>query len=421
MDNYLDKRRARRNNNHVAVCFLDIDLFKNVNDSFGHNVGDLYLIELGKRLSSSIRQTDTIVRFAGDEFVILMPEIPPHKTVPSVLSVVEKIQNALKEDFVTSSCSITPSLSIGIAIFPKDAEDTDSLLKCADTAMYHAKENKRGEYQFYSHEMNRVMIERLIIGQELQIAVREDQFYLTFQPQVDALNGKITGAEALIRWRHPEKGMISPEEFIPIAEDSGLINEIGDWIINRACIVTKQMIDENNSRPFRMSINISAKQFEQGDALIQKLNNAIQQSGLDHKHIEIEVTESILMKDLTKTIEILNNIRKTGVTVAVDDFGTGYSSLNYLRKLPIDVLKIDKSFTQEMQTHSTSAAIVSMIIQIAHLLKLRVIAEGVETNHQRNALLEEGCTHHQGYFYGKPMNLANLRKFLTEDSDTSSN
>ncbi|WP_177420018.1 EAL domain-containing protein [endosymbiont of Lamellibrachia barhami] len=413
-------RLARRNNHHVAVCFLDIDLFKNINDSFGHNVGDLYLIELGKRLSSSIRQTDTIVRFAGDEFVILMPEIPPHKTVPSVLSVVEKIQNALKADFVTSGYSITPSLSIGIAIFPKDAEDTDSLLKCADTAMYHAKENKRGEYQFYSHEMNRVMVERLIIEQELQIAIRDEQFYLTFQPQVDALNGKITGAETLIRWRHPEKGMISPEEFIPIAEDSGLINEIGDWIINKACIVTKQMIDENKSRPFRMSINISAQQFEQGEALIQTLNNAIEQSGLDHKHIEIEVTEGILMKDFTKTIEILKNIRKAGVTVAVDDFGTGYSSLNYLRKLPIDVLKIDKSFTQEMQTHSTSAAIVSMIIQIAHLLKLRVIAEGVETKHQCNALLEEGCTHHQGYFYGKPMNLANLRKLLAENSVTPS-
>jgi diguanylate cyclase (GGDEF)-like protein/PAS domain S-box-containing protein len=390
---------AKRHMHLVAVLFLDLDGFKHINDSLGHAIGDEVLQSVARRLRTCMRMPDTVSRQGGDEFVVLLQEV---KQPEDVAIAAMRILHALAEQHsIGQHEHLCVTASIGISIYPDDGLDAETLIKNADTAMYQAKENGRRNYQFYRPEMNIRAVERQSIEQHLRQALERNEFELHYQPKVNLRTRAITGVEALIRWNHPSRGRIPPKEFIPVAEDSGLILPIGAWVIHEACMQAQAWANAGLPR-MTMAVNVSPVQFED-ENFLDDLFAILGETGLAPISLELEMTEGILMKRPESTGSTLKLLREKGVRVAIDDFGTGYSSLSYLRKFPLDVLKIDQSFIRQLSTTPDETSIVSAIINIGRSLNLRLIAEGIETPEQLAFLQASQCDEGQGYLFGQPM------------------
>jgi diguanylate cyclase (GGDEF)-like protein/PAS domain S-box-containing protein len=389
---------ARRNKRKVAVLFLDMDGFKHINDSLGHPTGDMLIQSIGKSLVECVRTSDTVSRQGGDEFIVLLPEVEhPEDTVAAakrMLEVVASVHSIPQHD-------LQITCSIGVSVYPDDGLDAETLIKSADIALYQAKENGQSSYQFFQPAMNVRAVERQFIEQNLRRALSRHEFALHYQPIVNLKTQAITGAEALIRWNHPTRGLISPGEFIPIAEDSGLILPIGSWVLEEACRQVRAWRDAGLPE-MTMAVNVSSRQFQSAN-FTENLFRILFDIGLDPKFLELEVTESLLMKRPDFTASILNTLRERGVQVAIDDFGTGYSSLSYLSKLPIDTLKVDQSFVRQITKTPNETSIVAAIIGMGQNLKLRVVAEGVETVEELKFLQALGCEEAQGYLFSRPV------------------
>ena len=402
--------RAARQERIVAVLFLDLDNFKRINDTLGHNVGDELLKEVATRLTASVRLEDrvardtdgpvraNIARMGGDEFILILTELQQPQDAAMVA---RRILDALSHRFSLRSREVFVSASIGIALFPENGRDQDALLMNADTAMYKAKEQGRNTYQFYARAMNATAFERLSLENDLRRALERDEFLLHYQPKIDTASGEIVGSEALLRWQHPELGLISPATFVPLAEESGLIVPIGNWVLDTACRQNRAWQDLGHPL-LHVAVNMSGSNFRQKN-LLNLVGLALRENGLAARHLELEVTESMLMRDLEETVELLKRLKALGVRLAIDDFGTGYSSLSYLKRFSIDTLKIDRSFVNDIITDPDDRAITSAIIAMARSLDLSVVAEGVETLAQSELLQALGCSVMQGYFYGRPM------------------
>jgi len=399
--------RAQRSQKLVAMLFLDLDNFKRVNDTLGHVAGDQLLLEAVKRLTHSTRDSDTISRQGGDEFILLLNEIPDMETVERVAA---DILRLLAEPVEIYGHAMNASCSIGIAMYPQDGSDFDSLLQKADTAMYNAKDAGRNTYRFFDDRMNRQAREHLMLQNRLHQALYRAELQLHYQPQLDADSGKVTGVEALLRWNNPELGDISPARFIPVAEDSGLIVPIGAWVIEQSCRQA-QTWRQAGLPDIIMSVNLSALQFRRA-GLIETVAGALARSGLPPHLLELELTESILLQDVENTLDTVRQLKALGIRLAIDDFGTGYSSLSYLKRFAVDRLKIDQSFVRDIHTDPDDAAIVSAIIQLARSLRLGNIAEGVETAEQLAFLREAGCSEVQGYLFSRPLAPAAMDAFL---------
>ena len=389
---------ARRRRKQLAVLFMDVDNFKNINDSLGHVIGDKLLQSVARRLMTCVRSSDTVSRQGGDEFVVLLADVESAKAVRSGAT---KILSALVEKHSIAEHELNVTLSIGISVFPGDGEDAETLIKNADAAMYHAKENGRNNYQFFKQEMNDQVVERQSLEGSLRQAVARQEFILHYQPKVNLETGAITGAEALIRWLHPVRGLLSPKQFVSIAEDSGLIVPIGQWMLREACRQA-QAWQNAGLRPTPVAVNISAVEFR-SEEFLENIRDILKDTGLDPRYLEIELTESVLVQDVESTLAVLSALKALGVQLAIDDFGTGYSSLSYLRQCPIDTLKIDQSFVRDIDTDSGDATIVSAVIGMGNSLKLRVSAEGVETREQLAFLQAEHCEEGQGFYFSPPV------------------
>jgi diguanylate cyclase (GGDEF)-like protein/PAS domain S-box-containing protein len=389
---------ARRNNRSVAVLFLDLDHFKYINDSLGHDIGDRLLQCVSKRLQTSVRGSDTVSRQGGDEFVILLSEIthPQHAA-----TIADKILRSLNVPCPIEGHDLHIDGSIGISIYPADGEDAETLIKNADTAMYCAKENGRNNFQFFTAEMNLKSVQRQSTESDLRHAIERDEFLLHYQPKVNLVTGEITGVEALIRWQRPDRGLVPPAQFVPIAEDCGLILSIGRWVLREACRQAREW--QSAGLPFkRISVNVSAAEFRD-KGFVQGVATVLAETGLDAHHLDLELTEGVLMADAESTGATLRTLKAMGIHLAVDDFGTGYSSLSYLRQFPIDVLKIDQSFVRQITADPDDSTIVSAIIDMGKNLKQRVIAEGIETREQLAFLQSRHCSEGQGYLFSRPL------------------
>jgi diguanylate cyclase (GGDEF)-like protein/PAS domain S-box-containing protein len=387
---------ARRNGHKLAVMFLDLDRFKYVNDMMGHAVGDQLLNDVACQLLNHVRKNDTVARMGGDEFTILLPEISHEEDAAKVAGNLIKI---LKKPWIANNSEVLITASIGIALFPNDGEDAETLTANADTAMYRAKE-EGNSYQFYTSAMNFKTKERMKMENALKRAVEAKEFEVYYQPQFDTVAGRIVGVEALLRWRHPEKGLILPGEFISLAEDIGLIIPIGELVLRTACRQVKAWEAEGLT-PIRLAVNLSAKQFRQ-KKLVQTIANVLQETGLEPSLLELEITETTAMQDIDFSVTVLKQFREMGINIAIDDFGTGYSSLNYLRRFPINKLKIDHSFVRDVLTDVDAAAIAATIIVLAQNMKLKVIIEGVETKEQLAFFSQQECHVLQGYLFSEP-------------------
>jgi diguanylate cyclase (GGDEF)-like protein len=406
--------RADRNKTLVALFIIDLDRFKNINDTLGHDAGDELLISVADRLKQCTRDGDTIARLGGDEFTIIMEDV---KNFEDTVVIVDKILNQMKYPFDLFSREIYVSPSIGIAMYPLDDYEAGNLLKNADSAMYRAKEDGRNCYRFYTADMNKQLLLNLDMEAKLRRAIDNQEFVLNYQPKFDIHTQELLGAEALIRWESHDEGVISPAVFIPLAEESGLIGIITDWVIKAAC-KQNSLWQQEGYAPIRMAINISPKQFSQKN-VARRIFNQIICSDLAPKYVELEITEGALMDDVEKSNVILKELKSRGVHISIDDFGTGYSSLSYLKKFHINTLKIDQSFVRDIMDDSDDAAIVSAIIAMAKSLRLNVIAEGVETEEQLNYLAAKGCNEAQGYLLGKPVIAEEFAQFFANKSESS--
>jgi diguanylate cyclase (GGDEF)-like protein len=394
--------RAQRNRSYVGVMFLDLDRFKLVNDSLGHDVGDQLLIQTAQALQTNVRSVDTVVRFGGDEFVVIIPDIDQSGEVVSELGgIADKIIASNPGEFIIDNHNVHSGMSIGIALYPKDGETPDELIKNADTAMYHAKEQGRDRYEFFAPELNEAASRRLSLEHELRRALENREFDIHYQTKIDSQSGKLVGVEALIRWMHPEKGLILPSEFIPVAEETGLIDRIGDRVLSMVCQQMKKWCDAGLPH-IRMAVNVSPRQFRKSDFPV-RVAEILKSSQLDPTVLELEVTEGSVMENIDEAIEKLNILNAMGVHLSIDDFGTGYSSLSYLKNLPIHSLKIDQTFILDMIDDQNTQAIVASTIYLAHQLGLSVVAEGVETGEQRKLLETWRCDVLQGYLFGAPL------------------
>lgn len=400
---------VRRTDGVLAVIFLDLDRFKLINETLGHDVGDKLLQNVADRLSMCMREGDTVARFGGDEFIILLPEI--HR-MEDVALFAETILESFKRPFILRDMELFITVSIGIAVYPHDGDDADKLLINADAAQSRAKEHGRNNYQYYTPSMNARASERLVIESSLRRALEREEFILFYQPQILAENGEIIGAEALIRWNHPELGFISPAEFIPLAEEMGLIGPIGEWVLRKACLQNIKWRNLGN-QPIRMAVNLSSLQL-QDVGLVQRISEILHETGHDPRDLELEITESAAMKNPDFTTKVLEDFKTMGVRVALDDFGTGYSSLAYLKRFPLDILKIDRSFIHDLTVNSNDATIAKTIILLTHSLSLSVVAEGVETLEQVEFLKNNHCDVLQGYFYSRPVPPSQFEELLRE-------
>ncbi len=399
--------QAERDGTEVAVLYMDLDRFKIVNDTLGHPVGDALLRAVAERLRSVLREGDTIARLGGDEFVILLPRI---SAASDVARVAAKALGMLATPFVVSGHELHTSSSLGVSLYPKDGADPEILLKHADTALYHAKDRGRNQYQFFDERMNAQIQGRLALENGLRRAIERKEFVLHYQPQIDLRTHAVTGVEALIRWQHPERGMVPPAEFIPIAEETGLINEIGEWVLWTACRQAREW-EEAGLPAVRMAVNLSLRQLRRED-LTARVQAVLQETGLAPQRLELEITESSLMVDPEQIIETLHELREIGIQLAMDDLGTGYSSLSYLKRLPIDRLKIDRCFVRDLPENPDDVAIVQAILAMARQLEIHVVAEGVETSTQGRFLREQRCEEAQGYAFSRPLPAAACADFL---------
>ncbi len=391
--------QAKREDEKLAVMFLDLDRFKNINDSLGHMIGDELLQQVSMRLKKCIRSADTLARFGGDEFTLLLPKLKNGEADASALA--EKITNTLKEAFYVDGHELYVSASIGIALYPQDGTSMNTLIKHADVAMYHVKGQGKNGYQFYSNEMNVPYIEKLSMDTGIHKALDNNEFNLVYQPQINLRTGEIVGVEALLRWEHPEHGAISPSEFVPFAEESGLIIDIGYWVFKNACAELNRWRIAGLPE-IRMSVNISARQLME-DNIVKNIIQTIKDYDVPGRCIELEITEHAIMNDMDVVIRKLKKLSSHGITIAIDDFGTGYSSLSYLHKLPIQTLKIDRTFLRESKINKGDNTIINTIVAMAKGLSLNVIAEGVETQLQLEYLREIECSEAQGFLFGKPL------------------
>jgi diguanylate cyclase (GGDEF)-like protein/PAS domain S-box-containing protein len=389
---------AKRRGTHLAVLFLDLDNFKRINDSLGHETGDKLLQSVALRLRACVRGSDTVSRLGGDEFVVLVTE---DKYAEDAALTADKIRVALAAPHAIDKHELHVTTSIGISIYPTDGGDTETLIKNADTAMYHAKEKGRDNYQFFRREMNVRAVERQVIESNLRHALERQEFVLHYQPKVNLATGAITGAEALLRWVHPEWGVVLPERFVPIAEDCGLIVPIGRWVLREACAQARRWEDAG-LKPASIAVNISALEFRRG-GFVEGVRAILRETGLAPRCLQLEITESVLMHNAESSTAILQQLKDMGVQLAVDDFGTGYSSLSYLHLFPIDVLKIDGSFVHDIDSINGNGIIVGAVIAMGTSLKQRVIAEGVEKPGQLAFLKARHCEEGQGYFFSRPL------------------
>ncbi len=422
--------RARRNDKSLAVLFIDLDRFKNINDTLGHEAGDRVLREVAQRLRGCLRESDTVARLGGDEFVVLIEELSQPMQVaavaqkilaavaiPFVASVARKILTAVAIPFILDAREYHITASVGISTYPADSEDMQSLLKNADISMYRAKEQGKNNYQFYSAQMNVHTLERLALESSLRRALERNEFLLHYQPKVDIGSGRITGMEALVRWQQPGKELIPPAQFIPLAEETGLIVPIGEWVLKTACARNKSWQDQGLP-PLRMAVNLSARQFAH-EKLLQDVARVLNETGLDPAALEFEITESMVMHNPEHAVKLLNELKALGIHLSIDDFGTGYSSLSYLKRFPIDSVKIDRSFIRDIPGDADDAAITQAIIAMAHSLRLTVIAEGVETEEQLRFLRDHGCDEMQGYYFSKPLPESEFLRLLQDSAAPS--
>jgi diguanylate cyclase (GGDEF)-like protein len=390
---------ADRNAESVLVAFIDLDSFKLVNDTLGHNAGDELLKEVAKRMVHCVRREDTVGRFGGDEFVLVLPHVDDE---PQVLQpLLNKILDAVVQPIVLEGQKMQVSCSIGVAVYPRDGRDADTLMMHADAAMYRAKENGKNNCQFYTREMNAGLEDKLVLTEGLRKALAEQQLSLAYQPKVSLESGRMFGVEALLRWQHPQRGPVPPCQFIPLAEENGLIIPIGEWVLREACRQARAWQDAGLP-PLVVSVNVSARQFEDA-RLVERVAQALEWSGLCPQWLELEVTESMIMRDTAQSVAKMRQLEAMGIALAIDDFGTGYSSLAALKSFPISRLKIDQSFVRDLAGSADDQAITCAIISLSHQLDMRVIAEGVETEQQRRFLQQHGCDEFQGYLYSRPV------------------
>ncbi len=402
---------ARRHKRQVALLFLDLDQFKRINDTLGHDAGDLLLLTVADRLKSCVRSQDTVARLGGDEFTILLNDVREshHVTVAA-----KNILRTLKSPIRLQNHEVIVSTSIGVTVAPYDSEHPETLMKNADLALYRAKEKGRDRYHFFTEELNQRAIRQLHLEQELRHALEFDEFNLMFQPQIDLHSGEMVCLEALIRWHHPLRGkVVSPDEFIPVAEETGLIVPIGNWVLHNACMQLK-LLHQLTGCELRVAVNLSARQFRD-PTLEQVISEALHNAGLAPYFLEIEVTESMLMDDIRSVTEQLQRIKDTGVTITIDDFGTGYSSLRYLKCLPVDVLKVDREFVRDIPDDLNDMEITSAVIAVAHKMGLKVIAEGVENLDQHDFLVINRCDMAQGYYFSRPLTFEDLYRRFGSD------
>ena len=403
---------ARRNRSNIAILFIDLDRFKNINDSLGHVAGDQVLIQMGEMLESCVRKSEVIARLGGDEFVVIMSETESEEAVSKrAIKLSHRIIQNMRKPFRLGHREIYITPSIGIALYPRDADNYSDLLKNADTAMYEAKDAGGDCYKFYNKEQNENMLELLDLENDLRHAIERNELGLLYQPIICCESGNVIGAEALLRWEHPELGVLQPDAFISLAEDTGMITIIGYWVLKTACLQNMKWRDKDVFE-ITMAVNISADQFQQID-LYDSIKNILEETGMLPKYLELEITESITIENFTKTIDVLDNLKKLGIVIAIDDFGTGYSSLSYLQQFPIDKVKIDRSFIKNITENEDSVSIVKAIIALAHSLKLTVIAEGVETQAQYDLLRNMNCDEAQGFYFGPAISEEEFEKFVT--------
>jgi diguanylate cyclase (GGDEF)-like protein/PAS domain S-box-containing protein len=399
-----------------AVLFLDLDHFKTLNDSLGHDVGDLLLRQVAERLTSCVREGDTVARLGGDEYVVLLEDLSEVvlEAAAQVETIGEKILKSLNHPYQLGQHEYNCTPSIGAALFNNHNQSQEELLKHADIAMYQAKKAGRNTIRFFDPKMQDVINTRVDLERELRKALDKHQLHLYYQIQVDA-TGRAMGAEALIRWLHPEHGLVSPFHFIPLAEETGLIISIGKWVLDTACSQLKVWEQQAITRELTISINVSAKQFRQPD-FVNQVNQALLHFDINPMRLKLELTESMLLDNIEDTVATMNQLKEIGIRFSLDDFGTGYSSLQYLKRLPLYQLKIDQSFVRDIAVDSSDQAIVRTIIAMAHTLNLNVIAEGVETEEQQDLLLNNGCTHYQGYLFGRPVPIEQFEVLISEQS-----
>jgi diguanylate cyclase (GGDEF)-like protein/PAS domain S-box-containing protein len=399
---------ARRHQEKVALLFLDIDRFKVINDSLGHSIGDVLLKQVAERLRNSAREQDTVARLGGDEFLIVLTAI---RSLSGIGVAADRFLKAMATPFVIQEHSLTVTCSLGITIFPEHGEDSESLLKNADVALYSAKDQGRNKFQFFTEDMNVQAMERLTLENNLRLALlRRSELVLYYQPQVRIADGKITGAEALVRWQHPDLGLIMPDRFIAIAENSGLINPIGEWVLKTACAQAMQW-QQQGLPSIPVAVNVSAVQLRQ-EGFVQLIRNVLAESGLAAKYLELELTESVILTNADVMLALLHELAVLGVKLSIDDFGIGYSSLSYLKHFPFHKLKIDRSFIRDLTTDPEDAAITSAIINLAKNLDLGVVAEGVENDEQMAFLRQHECDEAQGYYFSRPLPACNFTEFL---------
>lgn len=398
---------ARRNHKQLAVLFIDLDRFKNINDSLGHLIGDKLLQSVAQRLTACVRSSDTVSRQGGDEFIVLLADV---EGPDAIRQSAEKILSILAEKHSIDKHELNVTLSIGISVFPDDGENAETLLKHADAAMYHAKESGRNNYQFFKQDMNDRVVDRQSLEKSLRRALAKQEFVLHYQPKVNLQTWEITGVEALVRWTHPVRGLLYPKQFMTVAEDSGLIVPIGLWMLREACQQAQAWQNEG-LRPIPVAVNISAVEFRR-ESLIEDIRKILAETGLAPGYLEIELTESTLLYDVKWTIAVLHKLKTLGVKLTIDDFGTGYSNLNYLRQFPIDTLKIDPLFVHNIAINKGDVTLVSAVIGLGNNLQLRVIAEGVETRKQLDFLQIKHCEEGQGFYFSPPVEATAFAELL---------
>jgi diguanylate cyclase (GGDEF)-like protein len=389
---------ARRQEDKVALLFLDLDRFKDINDSLGHSVGDLFLQEVARRLKRWGREQDTVARLGGDEFLIMLTDV---KDIPDAAVAAERLMDAMAAEFVVQGHTLGVSCSLGISVFPEHGADGVTLIKNSDAAMYSAKESGRNTFRFFTEDMNAQVAERLALEHSLRLALPRNELFLMYQPQMDMATGKIVGLEALLRWKHPELGLVPPDRFIRIAENSGLILPIGEWVLRAACSQARKWQDEGLPA-LTVAVNVSAIQFRQ-EGFCKLIRRVLEETGLAPRYLELELTESLLLANAEVMLSVVHGLKAMGVTLAIDDFGTGYSNFASLRQFGVSKLKIDRSFIQDVAVKNDDAAITTAIISMAKGLRLKVIAEGVENEAQMSFLRAHQCDEIQGYYFSKPL------------------
>ncbi|MBU1689980.1 MAG: EAL domain-containing protein [Gammaproteobacteria bacterium] len=400
---------AKRENQEVALMFIDLDRFKIINDTLGHNIGDCLLVEVAQRLRECVRESDLLARLGGDEFVLALAG---DEVVNAAAQVAEKILGSLSQTYQVGGQVLHSSTSIGISLYPHDGDNIETLMKNADTSMYHAKAMGRNNFQFFSPEMNWFSNERLLLENSLHRALEQGEFTVHYQPQADIVSGRLVGAEALIRWHHPERGMVSPLQFIPLAEENGMILPIGTWVLREVCRQIK-VWRELGLTDLRFAVNLSPRQFHQ-ENLVGKIIDILREFDVPASALELEITEGSVMENPDAAVSLLNQLNQHGLSIAIDDFGTGYSSLSYLKRFPVSKLKIDRSFVMDIPGDPDDSAIAIAVIQLARSLGLKTVAEGVETAEQRQFLCGQGCDMLQGYWYSKPLDAASFEAFALQ-------